>query len=66
MASLMDAAALRRLADALDRLTESTAQTGVTHCAYGLHHVEIEGVTLAVDSIHEGDTVRYGVDLSTS
>ncbi|MFI9622139.1 hypothetical protein ACIG8S_24835 [[Kitasatospora] papulosa] len=64
MAKLMDAAALRRLADALDRLTESTTQHGVTYCAYGQHHIQIEGVTLAVDSIDEGDTVRYGVDLS--
>ncbi|MEU5716569.1 hypothetical protein AB0G71_12390 [Streptomyces sp. NPDC020403] len=66
MTKLMDATALRRLADALDRLTESTAQHGITYCAYGQHHIEIEGMTLAVDSIHEGDTVTYGVNLSTS
>lgn len=64
MASLMDAAALRRLADALDRMTKSTVETGVTYCAYGLHHIEIDGVTLAVDSIHDGDTVRYAADLT--
>jgi hypothetical protein len=64
MTQLMDASGLRRLADALDRLAESTVQTGVTYCAYGLHHIEIDGVTLAVNSIHEGDTVRYGVDLA--
>lgn len=64
MAYLVDAATLRRLADALDRMAEATAQTGVTLCAYGTDHIEIDGVTLALQSERDGDTVRYVVDLA--
>lgn len=64
MASLMDAAALRRLADALDRLTEATARTGVALCAYGTDHIEIDGITLALQSGLDGDSVQYVVDLA--
>ncbi|MEU0001507.1 hypothetical protein ABZ069_31775 [Streptomyces microflavus] len=64
MASLMDAATLRRLADALDRLAESTAQTGVQLCAYGTDHIEVDGITLALQSERDGDAVQYVVDLA--
>ncbi|MEU6098937.1 hypothetical protein [Streptomyces sp. NPDC047079] len=64
MANLMDAAALRRLADALDRMAETTAQTGVTLCAYGTDHIEIDDITLRLQSAPDGDTTRYAVDLS--
>lgn len=63
MASLMDSAALRRLADALDRMTKTTAQTGVTLCAYGTDHIEIDGITLALQSTGKGDDLHYLVDL---
>jgi hypothetical protein len=66
MASLMDAAALRRLADALDRMAETATQTGVTLCAYGTDHIEIDGITLALQSVSDGDSVRYVVDLAYS
>jgi hypothetical protein len=64
MQSLIDAAGLRRLADALDRLTEATAHTGVTLCAYGTDHIEVDGITLALQSQQDGDTTRYVVDLA--
>lgn len=63
MASLVDATALRRLADALDRMMETTAQTGVTLCAYGTDHIEIDGITLALQSSGAGEDLRYLVDL---
>jgi hypothetical protein len=64
VASLMGAATLRRLADALDRMAETTAQTGVTLCAYGTDHIEIDGITLALQSGRDGDSVQYVVDLA--
>ncbi|MFF8953875.1 hypothetical protein ACF09I_34515 [Streptomyces sp. NPDC014940] len=64
MQSLIDAAGLRRLADALDRLSETTTQTGVTLCAYGTDHIEVDGITLALQSQQDGDSTRYVVDLS--
>lgn len=66
MARIMDAAALRRLADALDRIGETTAQTSVELCAYGTDHIEIDGVTIALQSARDDDTVRYVVDLAES
>ena len=65
LAALLNAAALRQIADALDRLTETTAQTGVVLCAYSGNHVEVNGdVTLCVDSRKSGDTWEYVVDLA--
>lgn len=67
MQSLMDAAALRRLADALDRMAETTTQTGVIHCAYGTGHIEIDGITLALQSVvGDGQHTSYVVDLTGS
>ncbi|MFI6103174.1 hypothetical protein [Streptomyces sp. NPDC051310] len=60
-----DATMLRRLADALDRMGEMTEQTGVTHCAYGTDQVEIDGITLALQTLSDGAGVRYAVDLSS-
>lgn len=62
--ALMDAAALRRLADALDCLAEITAKTGVALCAYGTDHIDVDGSTLALQSAPDGDAIRYVVDLS--
>jgi hypothetical protein len=64
MQSLMGAAELRRLADALDRLSEASNQTGVTLCAYGTDNIEIDGITLPLQYEKVGETVRYMVDLS--
>lgn len=64
MQALVDASALRRLADALDRMTEVTAQTGVSLCTYGTDHIEIDGITLALQSTHDGEAIRYVVDLA--
>ncbi|MGW7239725.1 hypothetical protein [Streptomyces sp. NPDC054804] len=64
MTKLMDAAALRRLADALDRMAETTAQTGVTLCAYGTDHIDIDDITLRLQSAAADGTVRYVIDLS--
>ncbi|WHM32436.1 hypothetical protein OH540_21270 [Streptomyces sp. BPPL-273] len=64
MQSLMGAVELRRLADALDRLTETTKQTGVTLCAYGTDNIEIDGITLPLQSEQDGERIRYLVDLA--
>lgn len=64
MQSLMGAAELRRLADGLDRLSETTKQTGVTLCAYGTDNIEIDGITLPLQYEGEGEAIRYLVDLS--
>ncbi|WP_406000699.1 hypothetical protein [Streptomyces sp. NBC_00829] len=65
MSNLADAATLRRLADALDRMTETTAQTGVSLSPYSSEHIEIDGITLQLGTVSEGDAVRYAVDLSS-
>ncbi|MGW9437947.1 hypothetical protein [Streptomyces sp. NPDC055607] len=65
MQRLMDAAALRRLADALDRMAETAASTGVTHCAYGTDHIEIDGITLPLQSTTGADQrTTYVIDLA--
>ena len=65
MQRLMDAAALRRLADALDHMAEMTARTGVTHCAYGTDQIEIDGITLPLQSARSDDQrITYVVDLA--
>lgn len=64
MQSLVGASELRRLADALDRLAETTKQTGVMLCAYGTDHIEVDGITLALQSEQDGESTRYVVDLS--
>lgn len=64
MSKLLDADALRRLADALDRMSALTADTKVGLCAYGTDHIEIDGVTMALQSNGTAETTRYVVDLS--
>ncbi len=64
MASLVDAATLRRLADALDRLADTAMHTGVTLCSYGTEYIEIDGIALALECTRDGEQVRYTVDLS--
>lgn len=64
MQSQMGAVELRRLADALDRLSETTDQTGVTLCAYGTDNIEIDGITLPLQYERDGERIRYLVDLS--
>ncbi|MBK3556289.1 hypothetical protein JHN55_07015 [Streptomyces sp. MBT56] len=64
MASLVDAAALRRLADALDRLAETATHTGVTFSSCGTQYIEIDDITLALECTRDGERVRYTVDLS--
>lgn len=64
MQSLMGAAELRRLADALDQLSETTQRTGVALCAYGTDHIEVEGITLSLQTEQAGEGTRYVVDLS--
>lgn len=64
MQSLVGAAELRRLADALDQLGETTKQTGVALCAYGTDHIEIDGITLPLQTEQGEQGTRYMVDLS--
>ncbi|MFE9432166.1 hypothetical protein [Streptomyces sp. NPDC006640] len=63
MSKLLDADGLRRLADALDRMTALTTHTNVELCAYGTDHIDVDGVVLALQ--RNAETSRYVVDLSS-
>jgi len=63
-AQQMDATALRKVADALDALAQTTTTTGVAFCAYGRETIDVDGVTLNLARDDDGDTVRYVVDLT--
>lgn len=64
MSRQLTAHTLRNIADALDRLAETTTATGFALCAYGREDVEVDGVTLSLARDEDGDTVRYVIDLT--
>lgn len=58
----MDAYQLRKVADALDGLSELTQKTGVNFAAYGTIDIEISGAVIRVEKRGEGTDAVYIID----